>query len=327
LSVTDQEIRTLEVSQDDAGKRIDLLLASYLTDHSRTYLKRLIEDGDVLVGGRSIKPSYKVHTGDKIEIELTTLPISTDLIPEDIPIEIIYEDEQIIVINKPAGLVVHPGAGVHSGTLANALAYHFQQLPTIGGEFRPGIVHRLDRGTSGLMVVAKTEKAHEALSEQFRARDVYKSYIALVHGRLSTDKGTIDQPIARDTNNRIRMAVVPKGRGGRTAISLYHVVERLHRFTLVKVEIKTGRTHQIRVHLAWLKHPVVGDELYGGGRDQAIPDIKLRTKISKLNRPFLHAEELQFRHPQMNEPLRFRAPLAAELKDFLDEIRLEHSVA
>jgi len=216
-------------------------------------------------------------------------------------------------VNKPAGLVVHPASGTPSGTLANALAYHFQQLP--GREVRPGIVHRLDRDTSGLLVVAKTESALENLSDQFRDRTVFKSYVALVHGRMSAGSGKIDQPLARDRSNRTRMAVV---RGGRNALTLYRVRQGFDRFTLLDVELKTGRTHQIRVHLAWLKHPVVGDETYGGGRDNTIQDPQLRARIRHLKRHFLHAEKLGFRHPATNEFVKFECPLPAELSDFLN---------
>jgi 23S rRNA pseudouridine1911/1915/1917 synthase len=213
--------------------------------------------------------------------------------------------------------VVHPAAGAPSGTLANALAFHFQKLSTLGGMARPGIVHRLDKGTSGLMVVAKTELAHENLADQFRAREVFKSYVALVHGQVEKKTGQIDQPIARDPRNRTRMAVV---RGGRPALSIYRVRKRFERFTLLNVELKTGRTHQIRVHLAWIKHPVVGDEVYGGGRDKTVPDHKLRSEIARIGRQFLHAEQLGFSHPRTGEELRFTAPLPTELQALLDAL-------
>jgi 23S rRNA pseudouridine1911/1915/1917 synthase len=212
-------------------------------------------------------------------------------------------------------LVVHPGAGIASGTLANALVYHFQQLSHQAGAFRPGIVHRLDKDTSGLIVVAKTEAAHENLADQFRAREVFKSYVALVHGRVAEDKGIIDQPIARDPRNRTRMAVV---RGGRPALSIYRVRGRYERFTLLDVEIKTGRTHQIRVHLSWLKRPVVGDEVYGTGRDKAVTDTRIRARLTRLKRLFLHAEQLGFHHPRTGAELRFKAPLPAELEELLN---------
>jgi 23S rRNA pseudouridine1911/1915/1917 synthase len=307
----------LSVSADNEGERLDAFLASHIEGWSRARLQRLIEEADVLVNGHAVKSSYKLHLNDEIEVELTPPP-STSFAPENIPLDVVYEDDELIVVNKPAGIVVHPAAGVMSGTLANALAFHFQQLSKSGGAVRPGIVHRLDKGTSGLMVVAKTESAHENLADQFRDREIFKSYMALVHGQVEKRTGQIDQPIARDRGNRTRMAVV---RGGRPSLSIYRVRKRFERFTLLNVELKTGRTHQIRVHLAWLKHPVVGDEAYGGGRDKTIPDHKLRSEIANLGRQFLHAEQLGFRHPRTEEEMRFTAPLPAELQAVLNEIK------
>lgn len=308
---------TFSITGAEAGERLDAYLTARIPDWSRARLQRLIEDGEVLVNGRSAKSSYKVHAGDEIELELTALPGST-FSPEEIPLDIVYEDDDLIVVNKPAGMVVHPAAGVSSGTLANALAFHFSRLSSTGGAGRPGIVHRLDRGTSGLLVVAKTEAAHENLADQFRAREVFKSYVALVHGLFDRERGQIDQPIARDPRNRTRMAVVP---GGRAALSLFRVRASFDRFSLLDVELKTGRTHQIRVHLAWLKHPVVGDEVYGGGRDKTVADPQLRSALAKLHRQFLHAHELGFQHPRTGEALRFKGPLPAELTQLLELIR------
>src|SRR5205085_7670719 len=298
------------------GPRLDTYLAAHVPTFSRTRLKQAIEDGDVLVAGRTAKPAYKLRAGEQIELETPAPPVA-EFQPEDIPLDIVYEDDALVVVNKPAGMVVHPAAGISSGTLANALAFHFQKLSTHSGTLRPGIVHRLDRDTSGLLVVAKTDQAHEHLAEQFRARTVFKSYVALVHGQVREEKGRIEQPIARDPRIRTRMGVV---RNGRPALSLYRVRRRFTRFTLLDVEIKTGRTHQIRVHLAWLKHPVVGDKLYGGGRDQTIPDASLRAAVNALGRQFLHAERLGFRHPQTGAWLQFTAPLPAELARLLDEL-------
>ena len=306
----------IKIGPEHAGVRLDTFLASQIEGWSRARLQKLIESEDVLVNGKVSKASYKLRDGDDVEVDLTAAPVAT-FTPENIPIEIVYEDETLVVVNKPAGLVVHPAAGTPSGTLSNALAYHFQQLPPGGKGVRPGIVHRLDRDTSGLLVVAKTEAALENLSDRFRDRKVFKSYVALVHGRVLANSGKIDQPLARDPSNRTRMAVV---RGGRSALTLYRVRRSFDRFTLLDVELKTGRTHQIRVHLAWLKHPVVGDETYGGGRDNTIQDPQLRARIRNLHRNFLHAEKLGFTHPATKEWVKFESPLPAELSQLLDTV-------
>jgi 23S rRNA pseudouridine1911/1915/1917 synthase len=311
-----QEILTFKVEPEDVGTRLDAYLAAKIDDWSRARLQRLIDDEDVLVNSKPAKSSYKLRANDEVELELIAASTSS-FTPEEIPLDIIYEDESLAVVNKRAGLVVHPAAGTHSGTLANGLAFHFQQLPSARGAIRPGIVHRLDRDTSGLLVVAKTESALEKLADQFRERTVFKSYMALVHGRVESESGKIDQPIARDLSNRIRMAVV---KGGRSAISLFHVRRRFDRFTLLDVELKTGRTHQIRVHLSWLKHPVVGDDTYGGGRDNSVQDAQLRARIRNLGRHFLHAEKLGFVHPVTGAPLEFTAPLPEELAALLVEL-------
>ncbi|HEY6230536.1 MAG TPA: RluA family pseudouridine synthase [Pyrinomonadaceae bacterium] len=308
----DTSILSFQVNEADAGKRLDAYLAAHIDGWSRARVQRLIEASDVLVNSKLVKASYKLVAHDEIEVELTPAPES-NFTPENIPLDIVFEDDQVIVINKPAGLVVHPAAGVHSGTLANALAYHFQKL-SHAGSIRPGIVHRLDKDTSGLLVAAKTELAHENLADQFRAREVFKSYVALVYGVVKQQSGSIEKPIARDPRNRTRMAIVAGGRG---ALSLFKVRHSYNAFTLLDVELKTGRTHQIRVHLASLKHPVVGDEVYGSGRENNVPDVQLRARIRKLNRQFLHAEQLGFRHPHTGKHLNFAAPLPAELRDVL----------
>jgi 23S rRNA pseudouridine1911/1915/1917 synthase len=315
-----------EVSEEDAGARLDAFLAARVEGVSRTTLKRAIEDGDVLVEGRESKPSYKLRAGERVEAELPGSPAAAEVEPEEIPLDIVYEDEEVVVVNKPAGLVVHPAAGVRAGTLANALAFRFSNNPQ--SEFRnqqsirPGIVHRLDRDTSGLIVVAKTARAHESLSEQFRARTVFKSYAALVHGVTKEERGRIEQPIARDPRNRTRMAVV---RGGRAALSLWRVRRRFERFTLLDVEIKTGRTHQIRVHLAWIKHPVVGDETYGMGRDKTVADPRLRSAIASAGRQFLHAARLGFHHPRTGEWMSFDSPPPPDLARLLEELEAKRS--
>lgn len=308
------ETLSFTIDSEHAGNRLDAFLASQIESWSRARLQRLIENEDVLVNGKSSKASYKLREHDEVEVELIA-PVTDAFVPENIPIEIVYEDDTLVVVNKQAGLVVHPAAGMPSGTLANALAYHFQNLPGGGTGVRPGLVHRLDRDTSGLLVVAKTESALENLSDQFRDRTVFKSYIALVHGRMEADSGKIDQPLARDPANRTRMAVV---RGGRNALTLYRVRRGYDRFTLLDVELKTGRTHQIRVHLMWLRHPVVGDETYGAGRDNTIQDARLRARVRSLNRQFLHAEKLGFTHPKTGEWVKFESRLPDELAELVE---------
>jgi len=315
----DPETLTFKVDEQNIDSRLDAYLASQITNWSRSRLQRLIENEDVLVNGKSAKPSYRLRKDDELEVELSSPP-SAVFTPEDIPLKIVYEDDALVVVNKPAGLVVHPAAGAQSGTLANALAFHFQELPTGASTVRPGIVHRLDRDTSGLLVAAKNEQAMENLSDQFRDRTVFKSYVALVHGRVDNESGSIEEPLARDPGNRTRMAVV---RGGRSALSKYKVHHRYQRFTLLDVELKTGRTHQIRVHLSWLRHPVVGDETYGGGRDNSIQDPRLRALVRNLGRHFLHAERLGFTHPTTGARLEFKALLPEELSTVLAQLDRE----
>lgn len=315
--------------------RLDAFLAAKIDGWSRSRLQRLIEDGDVLVNQKQTKASYKLRDGDEIDVELTEIPTAR-FEPEYIPLDIVFEDEHLAVINKPAGMVVHPGAGVSSGTLANAIAWHFESEPpaSAGGQFadpardwppadaggsdRVGIVHRLDKDTSGLIVVAKDERTHEALAEQFRSRTVYKKYVALVHGSPREDQGKIDRPIARDRWHRTKMTAAANGRA---ALSLWKVRERFEKFTLLDVEIKTGRTHQIRVHLASINHPVVGDAVYNEGRDNTIADQTIKKAVAGLGRFFLHAETLAVDHPATGERLKFTSPLPDELHRLLDLLR------
>ena len=310
----ENNILNFQIKAEDAGKRLDAFLSEKIENWSRSRLQKLIDDSDVSVNEKPAKPSYKLRIGDEIEVELAEFPAEI-FAPENIPLKIIYEDEALAVINKPAGMVVHPGAGVAGGTLANAIAYHFNlQIADSKFQNRVGIVHRLDKDTSGLIVVAKTEEIHEKLSEQFRNREVYKSYVALVHGAIAEKSGTIDQPIAREKHNRTKMSV---RKHGRNAVSLWKVRKRFEKFTLLNVEIKTGRTHQIRVHLAFINHPVVGDETYNSGRDKTVKDLNVRQAITDLNRFFLHAERLNFTHPLTAEKLEFYQPIPEELKNLL----------
>ena len=303
------------VSGEAAGQRLDSFIASHLKEVSRTRVQRAIADGDILVNERIAKPSYRLHDGDQIEIDFPEPP-PVDLTPEAISLNIVYEDDDLIVVNKPAGMVVHPGAGVESGTLANALVYHFNALSGTAGRTRPGIVHRLDKETSGLLVVAKNDVAHERLSDQFRDRQVFKRYIALVYGRVSKERAEIDARIGRSPHNRTRMSVL-RGGAGRTAHTIFEVATRFQDFTLLKVQIKTGRTHQIRVHLAHIGHPVVGDATYGGGRENSIRDVAIKRAVQALGRHFLHSAELAFNHPRSGERVEFTAPLPPELAGFI----------
>lgn len=309
-------------TSEDAGKRLDAYLAENIDGWSRSRLQRLIENEDVLVNETGVKPSYKLRDKDEIEVDLIEVPVAR-FEPEDIPLDIVFEDEYLAVINKPAGMVVHPGAGVQSGTLANAIAYHFEIEQSEDSnkelESRVGIVHRLDKDTSGLIVVAKTDEIHEALSEQFRERLVYKSYIALVHGSPDTNTGKIEAPIGRNKHNRLRMKVATHGR---SALSLWKTRKRYEKFTLLEVEIKTGRTHQIRIHMGYINHPVVGDEVYNEGRDNTVADTNVRNAIKSMGRFFLHAERLSFTHPVTKKKQDFSVPLPPTLLSFL--AKLDH---
>jgi 23S rRNA pseudouridine1911/1915/1917 synthase len=310
---------TFTIDDAQQGSRLDSFLAASIAEISRTRLQRAIEDGDVLVNDRPAKSSYRLRLGDRLEIDLPE-PLPTELLAERIPLKIIYEDDDLIVVDKPAGMVVHPGSGIQSGTLANALAYHFNQLSGVAGVVRPGIVHRLDKETSGLLLAAKNDLSHERLSDEFRDRQVYKAYTALVYGRVSRNRGEIEARIGRSPRNRTRMTVLTGG-AGRAAHTIFEVAGRYQDFTLLKVQIKTGRTHQIRVHMAHIGHPVVGDSSYGGGREKLVSSSTLRLAIQKLGRHFLHSAELGLKHPRTGEELRFSSPLPDELAHFLSQVQ------
>lgn len=298
---------TLTVSSSEAGTRLDKFLAGRLPDLSRSHLQRIIEDGAVLVDSTERRGSYKVREGDQITIAVPpATPVG--LIPEKIPLSIIYEDDDVIVLNKPADLVVHPAPGHPAGTLVNAILAHCPDL-SINGSIRPGIVQRLDRDTSGLMVIAKSDRGKISLVEQLTERMVLKEYLALVEGVPDIDEAFIEGPIGRSPTDRKKMAVVP---GGRPARTRYRVIERFRSSALLRVRIYTGRTHQIRVHLAQIGHPVVGDRLYG----RPGPSMP-------LDRPFLHAARLGFRLPGTGEFVEFSAPLPPELEVVLQRLRGE----
>jgi len=306
------------VDEAGAGERLDRWLAAVMPDLSRARLQAIITAGGVLVDGRVARPSVRLKTGQAISVRLPA-PQPAVPLPEDIPLSVIYEDAHLLVVDKPAGLVVHPGAGRATGTLVNALLHRIRDLSGIGGVVRPGIVHRLDRGTSGLLVVAKDDASHLALSRQFAGRTVEKEYLAVVLGVPRAAAGTIDVPIGRDPVHRKRMSArAPRGRAAR---STYRVVEALDGAALLRVRIATGRTHQIRVHLAAVGHPVAGDPTYGGQRRPASRRPEARAALEALSRPALHAAHLAFSHPASGERVSFSSPLPADLEVLLAALR------
>ena len=336
------EQRTIAVPPEAAGQRLDHFLATQIEGVSRSRVQLLMEQGDVLVDGLRHKASLKLRGGEQIVVTGEPHPAPLHATPENIPLDVVFEDAHLAVINKPAGMMVHAGAGQSEdergrGTLVNALLYRFQALSSTGGELRPGIVHRLDKDTSGLIVVAKNDAAHAALAELFSSRRISKTYIALVHGAVERQRGTINADVGRDPVRRTRMTTRTT-ENSRTAVSHYEVVRRIEtrfgKFTLVRVRIETGRTHQIRVHMASIGHPVVGDTLYGAAGQltdqvaaQAAQSKAARRKAEperlRLGRNFLHAARLEFEHPVTGKLLQLEAPLPRELETFLG--RLESS--
>jgi 23S rRNA pseudouridine1911/1915/1917 synthase len=292
-----------DISPQEAGRRLDHVLHERFSSVSRARVQEWIKSGRVLVNGTKRRASYLVRAGDALEVEpAEAAPLRAE--PEPIPLKILYEDDDVVAIDKPAGMVVHAGAGVRSGTLVNALLHHFHSLSGTAGDLRPGIVHRLDRFTSGVLLVAKNDAAHQRLAAQFASRRVEKTYIALVAGNLKQDSGRIEKPIARDPKRRIRMTA--RLNRGRAAWTEYRVLRRFAGFTLAEVRIGTGRTHQIRVHLASIGHPVVGDRLYGApGKPE-------------LARYFLHARRIKFEQPSTGEPVIVESPLPADLAEFME---------
>ena len=299
----DEDGGDFTVSWGQGGARLDVILAAQL-GCSRTRAQQAIEAGDVLVNGRTSRPSHKLRVGDSVEAELPGRAAATAIVAEALALMVVFEDEDLIVVDKPAGLVVHPAGGVTGGTLANALVHRWGR--------EPGLVHRLDRDTSGLMVVARTEAAQDHLMGQFRRREVSKHYVALVYGRLAAAHGTLAAPIGRDRKNRLKMVCCGPGEG-REALTIYAVRTQWPEFALLDVEIKTGRTHQIRVHCAHLGHPVVADEMYGKGRAAQVRSEPLRAAIAGLGRQALHAARLTFEHPRTGAPMGFDSPLPADI--------------
>ncbi len=311
---------TITVPADAGGVRLDRFLVSVLAGRSRAQVQRLIRDGCVRVAGAPVRANQLVKPGQAVDVVVPE-PVEPAPQPEALPLHIVYEDADLVVVDKPAGMVVHPAAGHGSGTLVNALLHHVTDLSGVGGELRPGIVHRLDRGTSGLMVVAKHDRAHEALSRQFHDREVEKEYVALVWGEVMAGR-RIDEPIGRDPANRKRMSA--RARRARTAVTRILRVEHLGPvLTLARVAIHTGRTHQIRVHLSAIGHPIVGDALYGGVHRRVPGDLRA---VARLQRPFLHASRLAFTHPGDGRRMEFTSPLPDDLQQVLDELRAARGV-
>ncbi|MDD3653516.1 MAG: RluA family pseudouridine synthase [Desulfotomaculaceae bacterium] len=287
-----------------AGKRLDVYLADVTEGLSRSFIQKLITEGMVLVSGEAVRPSYKVRSGDRISLDIPEV-VGLEVRPELIPLDIYYEDSDLIVVNKPRGMVVHPAAGNYSGTLVNALLFHCRDLSGINGVARPGIVHRLDKNTSGLIVAAKTDAAHCGLAKQLKERQVKRQYLALVHGQVKKDAGIVDAPIGRDPGDRQKMAVVDKN--SKYAVTHYKVIKRYAGYTYLYLRLETGRTHQIRVHMAYIGHPLAGDPKYGPARSHL-----------SLGGQFLHAAKLGFIHPRTRAYLEFEAPLPQELSEVLE---------
>ena len=303
-----------DVPADYDGQRLDRLLVSMLPDYSRSQLQRLITEGCIRVRGAiALKPNTIVHGGDHVEVDVPP-PQPSELAAEPVALDILFQDEDVAVLNKPAGMLVHPGAGHASGTLVNALLHHMTDLSGIGGELRPGIVHRLDRGTSGVMVIAKNDAAHQELSRQFQDREIEKEYIALVWGVVQAGR-RIDAAIGRDPSNRQKMSA--RAKHAREAVTRITRAHHLPGLTLCQVAIHTGRTHQIRVHLSAIGHPIVGDALYGGVHRRVAGDIRA---VQRLERPFLHAARLVFTHPRDGRRLEFIAPLPDDLAAVLNDL-------
>jgi 23S rRNA pseudouridine1911/1915/1917 synthase len=291
---------------EQSGERLDRVIPAHLRDFSRAVVQRLIKTGEATVNGKLSRPSYRVQVGDKIVVRIP-VEIPEPVVPEDIPLDIIYEDDALLVVNKPAGMVVHPALGHASGTLVNALLAYCPQVADVGGVERAGIVHRLDKDTSGLILIARDEATRSALQRQFKRRQVAKTYLALVEGHVHPREGVIEAPVGRDKRQRKRMAVVRRGREART---MYRAIEYLTDHTLLEVRPHTGRTHQVRVHLAWMGYPVVGDVVYGRRRQRLL-----------RGRHFLHAAGLRFTHPATGEEVEFKAPLPPELAAVLKRLR------
>lgn len=296
----------ISVEEDMEGERVDALVAEQISGLSRTTVKTLIKDGHILVDGQVCKSSYRLSEGQEITVEIPA-PEEVETPAQNLPLHIIYQDEDLVVIDKEKGMVVHPAPGHQDGTMVNALLYHIKDLSGINGDLRPGIVHRLDKDTSGVMVVAKNDAAHRSLAAQIKDHTINREYVALVHGVIKENLGTIDAPIGRSKTDRKKMAVV---NNGRQAISNYQVLERFNQYTLIKVKLLTGRTHQIRVHFAYLHHPIVGDPLYGPAKKH----LGMRSQV-------LHASLLGLVHPETGEYMEFTSELPEYFSCILKDLR------
>jgi 23S rRNA pseudouridine1911/1915/1917 synthase len=306
-----------ELAEAMRSLRLDQALARLIPDRSRNFLARLIEQGQVWVDGRTVtKSSHRLGGAAEIRVEIPE-PRAVSMESQPLDLAILYQDREIAVINKPPGMVVHPSAGHGDWTMVNALLFHLDSLSGIGGELRPGIVHRLDKDTSGVMIVAKNDRAHRTLSEAWRTDAVRKEYLALVYGTPKESRGSIEKAIGRDPRDRKRMAVL---RGGRAARTDYQVVERFRYLALLQCLLRTGRTHQIRVHLKSIGHPIVGDPVYSGPQWRGIPDKKLQKLLSSFPRQALHAVRITFPHPGSDEPMTFEAPLPADFAGLLEQL-------
>jgi 23S rRNA pseudouridine1911/1915/1917 synthase len=314
-----------EIPGRNEGKRLDSYLAARFPDYSRTFIRDLIREGAITVNGRAVRPSYSPARGDQV-LALIPARAHETVLPEDIPLDIVYEDEWLVVVNKAADLVVHPSKGHQTGTLVNALAYHFTQLSSVSGPLRPGVVHRLDRDTTGVILVVKDDRVHEAIALQFERRTATKEYLALCEGAFDLDCDLVDAPIGHDGRSRERMRV--GGRDPREAQTVYEVIERLGAFTLVRCRPRTGRTHQIRVHLQHLGHPVVADPLYGRRRAVYLSDLTGEEhrpdQQPLLARQALHALRLSIHHPALGREMTFEAPMPEDMEQLLQSLK-EHA--
>jgi 23S rRNA pseudouridine1911/1915/1917 synthase len=307
------------VERREAGTRLDVWLAARFPDLSRTRIRALVDAGHVRVDGALLKASHRLKAGERVDAEILPPP-PEEMAAEAIPLRIVFEDEHVLVVDKPAGMVTHPGAGQRTGTLAAAVLAHAPEIAGVGGPRRPGIVHRLDKGTSGLIVLTKTPQAYESLTAQLARRTVSRRYLCLVHGALPRAEGVIDAPIGRDPRSRVRMAVTAEGRGKR-AVTRFRVLERFPDVNYVECRLETGRTHQIRVHLASLGHPLLGDETYGRRIVRKAPDPELAALIAGLHGVALHAAGLGFLHPASGQPVELTSPLPNRIDNILSRLR------